>query len=105
MGILYLNLDFNACACVWLFYLLLCNGPFRELRRLPEDDTYDVSKQVVDLLTSYVNILLHVIFYHGAAAPVSQGFRIFEDSRSQSDTSHSVGLLWTSDQPDAQIST
>jgi len=44
------------------FYLLLCNGPFRELRRLPEDDIYDVSKHEGDLLTSDVNILVHVIF-------------------------------------------
>jgi len=104
MGIMYFNSDFNACACVWLFYLLR-NGPFRELRRPPEDDTYDVSKHVGDLLTFDVNILVHVIFYHGAAAPVGQGLRIFEDSQSHSDTSHSVGLLWTSNQPDAEIST
>jgi hypothetical protein len=30
---------------------------------------------------------------------VGQGFLIIEASRSHSDTSHSVGLLWTSDQP------
>ena len=32
---------------------------------------------------------------------VSQGFLIIEASRSHSDTSQSAGLLWTSDQPDA----
>jgi hypothetical protein len=31
--------------------------------------------------------------------------RIIEASRSQSDKPHSVGLLWTSDQPDAEAST
>jgi len=31
--------------------------------------------------------------------PVGQGLLITEDSRSHSDTPHSVGLLWTSDQP------
>jgi len=31
--------------------------------------------------------------------PVGQGLLIFEDSRSHSDTPHSVGLLWTSDKP------
>jgi hypothetical protein len=36
---------------------------------------------------------------------VRQGLLIIEASRSQSDTSHSVGLLWTSDQPDAETST
>jgi len=33
--------------------------------------------------------------------PVGQGLLSIEASRSHSDTSHSVGLLWTSDQPDA----
>jgi hypothetical protein len=32
---------------------------------------------------------------------VGQGLLIIEVSRSHSDTPHSVGLLWTSDQPDA----
>ena len=36
---------------------------------------------------------------------VGQGLLIVEDSRSHSDTPHSVGLLWKSDQPDAEIST
>ena len=36
---------------------------------------------------------------------VSQDLLIVEDSRSHSDTAHSVGLLWTSDQPDAETST
>ena len=38
------------------------------------------------------------------STPVDQGLLI-EDSLSNSDTSHSVGLLWTSDQPDAETST
>jgi len=36
---------------------------------------------------------------------VGQGLLIFEASRSHSDTPHSVGLLWTSDQPDAETPT
>jgi hypothetical protein len=36
---------------------------------------------------------------------VGQGLLIVEALRSHSDTSHSVGLLWMSDQPDAQTST
>ena len=32
-----------------------------------------------------------------------QGLRIIEDSWSHSDTPHSVGLLWTSDKPDAVL--
>jgi hypothetical protein len=38
-------------------------------------------------------------------SPVGQGLLIIEASRSHSDTPHSVGLLWTSDQPDAETST
>jgi hypothetical protein len=34
-----------------------------------------------------------------------QGLHIIEDSRSYSDTPHSVGLLWASDKPDAGTST
>jgi hypothetical protein len=45
------------------FCPLLCNGPFRELRRLPEDNTYGVSKHIGDLLASDVYILVHVIFF------------------------------------------
>ena len=48
---------------------------------------------------------LAVLFYHGASVPVGQGLLNVEDSWSHSDTLHSVGLLWTSDQPDAETST
>jgi len=37
--------------------------------------------------------------------PVDQGLLIIEALRSHSDTPHSVGLLWTSDQPIAETST
>jgi len=37
--------------------------------------------------------------------PVGQGLLIIEALRSHSDAPHSVGLFWTSDQPDAEIST
>ena len=36
---------------------------------------------------------------------VGQGLLIIEASQSHSDTPHSVGLFWTSDQPDAEAST
>jgi len=35
---------------------------------------------------------------------MGQGFRVIEASRSHSDTSQSVGLLWASDEPDAETS-
>ena len=37
--------------------------------------------------------------------PVGEGVLIIEGLSSHSDTQHSVGLLWTSDQLDAEIST
>jgi hypothetical protein len=43
--------------------------------------------------------------FHGSTALVGQGRLIVEASRSHSDTPHSVGLLWTSDQPDTETST
>ena len=45
---------------------------------------------------------------YGATAPppqVGQGLLIVEATRSNSDTPHSVGLLWASDQTDAETST
>jgi hypothetical protein len=46
------------------------------------------------------------IFGGGAQRPpVCQGLLVIEASRSHSDTPRSVGLLWTSDQPDTEPST
>jgi hypothetical protein len=36
---------------------------------------------------------------------VAQGLFVIEALRSHSDTQYSVGLLWTSDQPNAETST
>jgi hypothetical protein len=36
--------------------------------------------------------------------PMGQGLLIIKASQSHSDTPHSVGLLWTNDRPDAEIS-
>jgi len=43
-------------------------------------------------------------FYHSATPLEGQDLLIVEDSRSHSDTTHSVGLRWTSDYPDAETS-
>jgi hypothetical protein len=51
------------------FYPLLFNGPFRELRIFPEDDIYDTSKHVGDILASDVYILVHVIFFNMVQQP------------------------------------
>jgi len=43
--------------------------------------------------------------YLNSPPPVGQGLLFIGASRSHSDTPHSLGLLWTSDQPDAGTST
>ena len=58
--------------------------------------------QTWDTISTRPKILF---FYHGAIAKLGQGFLIIENSWSHSDTPHSVGFIWTSDQPDAQTST
>ena len=52
---------------------------------------------IVSILTSFVN------FFHDATARHGPGPH--KASRSHSGTPHSVELLWTSDQPDAETST
>jgi len=44
-------------------------------------------------------------FYTAQQPPVGQGLLIVEASLSHSDTPHSVGLLWTNDQHDAENNT
>jgi hypothetical protein len=48
--------------------------------------------------------MIFTFFFMAQQPLVGQGLLIIEGSRSHSATSHSVGLLWTSDQPDADIS-
>jgi len=48
--------------------------------------------------------LKFVIFPMVQQPPARQGLLIIEASQLHSDTPHSVGLLWTSDQPDTEIS-
>jgi hypothetical protein len=43
-------------------------------------------------------------FYHGATALVGQDLLTIKNSLTHSDKPHSVGLLWTSDHPDAETS-
>jgi hypothetical protein len=51
-------------------------------------------------------VLVPAFFFFMAQQPlVGQGFLIIEAARSHSDTPHTVGLLWTSDQLNAGIST
>jgi hypothetical protein len=56
--------------------------------------------------TGDVGVALIFIFYFMAQQPlVGQGLLIIEGLRSHSDTPHSMGLLWASDQPNAENST
>ena len=52
----------------------------------------------------YVNILHYDLLTLAQQPLVCQGLLFIEASLSQSDTPHSVGLLWTSDQPDTETS-
>jgi len=55
------------------------------------------------IIVNYYNNILYIFFY--LFATVGWGLLIVEGSWSYSDTPHSVGLLCTSDQPDAETST
>ena len=58
----------------------------------------------VPLTRAVTHTRLHSFLY-GATAMSGQGTLLHEVARSHSDTPHSVGLLWTSDQPVAETST
>jgi hypothetical protein len=61
---------------------------------------------IVSLRTTYLTHLSsNYFFFMAQHSPVDQCLHIIEASRSHSGTSHLVGLLWTSDQPDAGTST
>jgi hypothetical protein len=52
------------------------------------------------------NQRMHIFFFQWLDSPLGAYAALFFDaSRSHSDTPHSVGLLWTSDQPVAETST
>jgi hypothetical protein len=60
---------------------------------------------LIECFTVRVKYNLCIIHFYGTTAPLCQGFLIMQASRSTSDISHSVGLLWTSNQPDTGTST
>jgi hypothetical protein len=65
-----------------------------------DDDA--ITTDIASLLTC---LWIDIFFTVAEQPPVGQGHFIIEDSWSHSDTPHSVGLLWTSDQPDAETPT
>ena len=50
-------------------------------------------------------LIIKCLLFRGATAPSGKGLLIIEHSRTHSDTPHSVGLFWMSDQPDSDTST
>jgi hypothetical protein len=65
-----------------------------------DDDGYDHVYDDDD--NDYDDNIIIIINYIAQQPLVNQGFLIIEASRSYSVTPHSVGLLWTSDRPDAE---
>jgi len=49
----------------------------------------------------YKRVSMTSFFYMAQQSLVGYGLLVIAASRSPSDTLHAVGLLWTSDQPDA----
>jgi hypothetical protein len=56
-------------------------------------------------INKIIKIELNTFFSMAQQPLVGSGLLIIEASKSHSDTPHSAGLLWTSDQPDAETST
>jgi len=67
------------------------------MRTITEDSIYTEYRSVVWIII--FNFPHHLTVWQ---SPVGQGLLIIDASRSHSDTSHSVGLLWKSDQPDTE---
>jgi len=70
---------------------------------LQSDTTYTKYGKRLKFCVNYTVASAYLFFHHGATAPpLGQDLLIFEDWQSYSDTPHWVGLLWTSDRPDAE---
>jgi hypothetical protein len=97
------------CACVHLKFCALLDRFFRNLiyiHAIPKPCISITCKQPKDYSGHKTCVVGKIVFYSMAQhSLVGQGLFIIEASRSHSDTPYSVGLLWTSDQPDAETST
>jgi len=72
-------------------------------RKYPGDENHTGIRFTLSILLPSKFLFLSLAM--GEEPSVGQGFLIVEDSRSHSDTPHSVGLSCTSDQPSAETST
>jgi hypothetical protein len=59
----------------------------------------------VQKICTWISVMCRVLLCSFFMALVGKGLLITEVSRSHSYTPHSIGLLWTCDQPDAETST
>ena len=84
----------------WKEYFGLKGGKQKRLVNI----SYDKSDNISMGLSLQALLIMYDFVYHGATAQVFQSLLIIKDLWSHSDTPHSVGLLWTSDQPDAETS-
>jgi hypothetical protein len=75
-------------SCLWITWLTTCSDECSDMNQLG---------QGCHLYSLQEFLALYVFMAH--QPPVGQGHLIVKDSRSYSDTTHSVGLLWISDQP------
>jgi len=76
---------------------------FQDFRIQGEAEHSTGRNEVMMMMMMMIIVIITII--DGWTTPVCQGLLIIEDSRLRSDTPHSVGLLWTSDRPDAETST
>jgi hypothetical protein len=73
--------------------------------QIRENMPHKISTKSLEKMSQFIALRkLGFIIFMVRHVLVGQGFRTVEASRSHSDTLHSVGLLWTSDQPDTQTS-
>ena len=68
-------------------------------------ETFIFATRIVELNTAIQNLWLRYYFSMTQQSLLDQVLLIIVASLSNSDTPHSVGLLWTSGQPDAEAST
>jgi hypothetical protein len=73
-------------------------------KTISENRGLQISRQSAHEGREVVSPTYQPFFYHGARAPVDQEPLVIKDS-SHSGKPKSKGLLWTSDQPDANTST
>jgi len=69
------------------------------------NDTPETSRVYKRYDTTNVHCATYVFFVLQQPSLMGPGGPDIDAARSHSDASHSVGILWTSDQPDAETST